>query len=159
MKCDKCGKYIPEQIDYCPTCKIKESRNQKGQEKVIKNSNEQNRLLQPKEEINQVRSYRIEKNNRFAIISFEVSLILIFLFIFYIFVLFYLWISPKINEIPVQYVQRKYPELLVIAVILFRIGNAASLVTGIVGLHSKRKFFAIVGVMLSILTFIFLYSL
>ena len=24
MKCDKCGKNIPEQIDYCPTCKIHE---------------------------------------------------------------------------------------------------------------------------------------
>jgi len=26
MRCEKCGKNVPEQIDYCPTCKITEMK-------------------------------------------------------------------------------------------------------------------------------------
>jgi len=50
MKCDKCGKDIPEILNCCPTCKVIENRNQINYEKItIENKDEQEKQVQAEE--------------------------------------------------------------------------------------------------------------
>jgi len=40
MNCDKCGKAMPTNLDYCPTCKINAMRNQTGGIKSVPYDNQ-----------------------------------------------------------------------------------------------------------------------
>ena len=140
--CENCGKNMSEQTDYCPACKINENIN--GQEESI----------QTREEINQTSNSGMQKHNKWAIISFATALVVVFLLLMIPLLGLIMIVLEASSEIT-----NLHKTFLRFLFILPWIINAVSLITGIIGLCSekrKRKIFAIVGLVLSIISFLFL---
>ena len=153
MKCDKCGKDIPEQIDYCPSCKVVEKKIQTNREHLTNEDvNAQEKQIQTEEEIKQIAISHMQKNNKWATISFITSIISFF--IFSMTPLF--WLIAAIiadNELPLE-IGKWFMRFVFI---LPWITNAISLIAGIIGLYSKKRIFAIIGLIFTIIVIMLYY--
>jgi len=146
MKCEKCEKAIPAQIDYCPTCKVNETKNQNNQDEKIKEiidptlTEKQKDRIQKKEEriqreerIREILTPSLQKYHKRKMTS---MLLLLIPLAFFVFTSDFKGYTRLIIAIPLM-------------------ANVVALFTWIIGLHSKTRIFAVIG--LSILTFLVIY--
>jgi len=134
MNCQRCGKVIPEQIDYCPSCKINEIKSQNNHANPdIDTFSEHEEQIQREEESKPLDSLA-PKNNKWATISLIASLVPMFLILFF----------PVIRPFFASVIKHPQMILLYRLVSLFPIiAIVIAIVCGIKGLNSERRSLAI----------------
>jgi len=141
MNCQKCGKDIPEQIDYCPSCKINEMRKQSSAKVGVDSLDKHEEQILVEEE-NKQTDCIISNSNKWATISLIMSLIPM------IFILLFPFIRPFFASVI------KYPQLLWFYRLVSLLPIIAIIIAftyGIKGLNSEKKSLAIIALINSTL--------
>ena|GEM_PF-5385845 len=156
MKCEKCGRDVPEQIDYCPNCKLNENRNQNNHEKTTSESNyELEEQIKTEEKMNERATRKKERIQReekiyqiFKKYENRAFTSMIIAFIPFTILTFSIFSFSKYTDLSNK-VHSMYP----------LITNITAFIIGMIGLHSKRRVLIIFGLLLGVIAFCLFYWL
>lgn len=141
MNCEKCGKIIPENIDYCPTCKIESV-------KVNEVDNEKNKIINSQNPYNFQKGNSNKLKDKMPIISFILALIPYVIFLGCL-----IATGAKLPDTTTS------PIWWILGVYFWSVGHfvyIASIVTAIIGIKSQNKTFSYTALFLDFLPIVIL---